>query len=167
MERNDTKHSVLNIFNLSGHMPNTFTGRFNSNGSAKLAISPDDIQQLGNRIKNLSLHIDNMIRSLEEARDFEESKIRSLKNKMYNETYGGTYSRLTEYDVDDMLQYLSKNKAGGIYRLHDDEELVDFVSRLRKIKQELYEFGDNVGYAGYKFKEQDADLGNILSRILS
>lgn len=167
MDRNDNKHSILDIFNLSGHMPNTFTGRFNSNGSAKLAISPDDIQQLGNRIKNLSLHIDNMIRSLEDARDFEESKIRSLKNKTYNETYSGKYNRLTEYDVDDILHDLSKNKAGGIYRLHDDEELVDFVSRLRKIKQELYEFGDNVGYAGYKFKEQDADLGNILSRILS
>lgn len=108
MGRNDTKHSILDILNLSGHMPDTFTGHFNSNGSAKLAISPDDIQQLGTRIKNLSLHIDDMICSLDEARAFEESEIRSLENKMYHETYSGKYNHLTEYDIDDSLRDLSK-----------------------------------------------------------
>lgn len=150
-----------------GHGIQNFGSYFDATGSVTLKISPDDIQMLGNRIKNVAVNIDAPAGALEAYREAEEKAVKKMIRQATDELYGGKYHLLDENDIDNTMADLAKNKSGGIYRFHDEPMLDTLIQDLQRKRRALLEFGEDVGYAGYKMKEKDAELGAILAKELN
>ncbi|MBC1373672.1 hypothetical protein HB847_15065 [Listeria booriae] len=151
----------------SGHGLQNFGSHFDASGSVKLKISPEDIQMLGNRIKNVAVNIDTPAGALEAYREAEEKAVRKMIRQATDELYGGKYSLLDENDIDNAMAEIAKNKTGGMYRFYDEPMLDTLIQDLQRKRRDLLEFGEDVGYAGYKMKEKDAELGAILAKELN
>ncbi|MBC1531081.1 hypothetical protein HCJ07_12050 [Listeria booriae] len=150
-----------------GHGLQNFGSHFDASGSVKLKISPEDIQMLGNRIKNVAVNIDTPAGALEAYREAEEKAVRKMIRQATDELYGGKYSLLDDNDIDNAMAEIAKNKTGGMYRFHDEPMLDTLIQDLQRKRRDLLEFGEDIGYAGYKMKEKDAELGAILAKELN
>lgn len=150
-----------------GHGIDNFLPHFSGNGSAAVKIDPDATIQYANRLKNIASNLDSVIDALETYREEEEKEVKKMIRELKEETHsGGMLHLLNENDVEDAVREIARNKVGGVYRFHDEEELNALIRKLHKKKKELWDFGDKVGYAAHSFRDKDRALGSKITQAL-
>lgn len=151
---------------LNAHLTEGFRNQFGSNGATKLAISPDEIKALANRMKNVAADIDRMVRLIEDFRQAESDAVKKMVRKFNDATYGGEYDLLNENDVDDVMHDLAVKKTEGVYRFHNEEILHDLLNKLLERQYHLQQFANEIGNAGHQMQQTDINLGHDLDRTI-
>ncbi|MBC2173866.1 lipase family protein [Listeria booriae] len=150
----------------NAHMPTGFRGQFNSNGSVKLKISPDDIQRSARELHAMAEDITKVIRALEDFREDEARDMKKLQRDLEDATFGGEYDLLMVSEIDDAIQEVAVHKREGIYRLHNDDLTVELIENLQSHQKELLTFSDAIGRAAYEMQRSDQEAGQDLARYL-
>ncbi|KGL38139.1 hypothetical protein BMT55_09800 [Listeria newyorkensis] len=151
---------------LNAHLTKGFRKQFGSNGATKLAISPDEIKALANRMKDVAADIDRMVRLIEDFRQAESDAVKKMVRKFNDATYGGEYDLLNENDVDDVMHDLAVKKTEGVYRFHNEEILHDLLNKLLERQYYLQQFANEIGNAGHQMQQTDINLGHDLDRTI-
>ncbi|EUJ28162.1 lipase family protein [Listeria cornellensis] len=151
---------------LNAHLTEGFRNQFGSNGATKLAISPDEIKALANRMKDVAADIDRMVRLIEDFRQAESDAVQKMVRKFNDATYGGEYDLLNENDVDDVMHGLAVKKTEGVYRFHDEEILHDLLNKLLEQQYHLQQFANEIGNAGHQMQQTNINLGHDLDRTI-
>lgn len=151
---------------LNSHLTKGFRKQFGSNGATKLAISPDEIKALANRMKDVAADIDRMVRLIEDFRQAESDAVKKMVRKFNDATYGGEYDLLNENDVDDVMHDLAVKKTEGVYRFHNEEILHDLLNKLLERQYYLQQFANEIGNAGHQMQQTDINLGHDLDRTI-
>ncbi|MBC1318514.1 lipase family protein [Listeria booriae] len=150
----------------NAHMPEGFRGQFNSNGSIKLKISPDDIQRSARELHAMAEDITKVIRALEDFREDEARDMKKLQRDLEDATFGGEYDLLMVSEVDDVIHEVAVHKREGVYRLHNDDLTVELIENLQSHQKELLLFSDAIGRAAYEMQRNDQEAGQDLARYL-
>ncbi|KGL41814.1 hypothetical protein BMT55_01965 [Listeria newyorkensis] len=151
---------------INAHLTEGFRKQFSSNGTTKLAISPDEIKAQADIIKSVATDIDRMIRLLEDFRRYESDAVKKMISKANNQTYGGEYDLLNENDVDNIVHDLAVSRTEGVYRFHDEEILHDLFNKLLERQYHLQQFAHEIGTAGQHMLQTDINLGHDLENTV-
>lgn len=145
-----------------GHGIETFMPYFSATGFAELLIQPEAIQQEATKLKNIAVNFDTVVEAIQEMERTQEEEVRRIISDARAMISSGELGLLDEYDIEEELREMATRKHGGQYYFYD-VALSEELQRNMKEKQKSWlEFGDAIGYAGYKFQERDAELGDML-----
>ncbi|MBC1399934.1 DUF6792 domain-containing protein [Listeria fleischmannii] len=145
-----------------GHGIETFIPYFSATGSAELLIQPEAIQQEATKLKNIAVNFDTVVEAIQEMERTQEEEIRRIISDARAMISSGELGLLDEYDIEEELREMATQKHGGQYYFYDVALSEELQQKMKDKQKSWLEFGDAIGYAGYKFQERDAELGDML-----
>lgn len=145
-----------------GHGIETFIPYFSATGSAELLIQPEAIQQEATKLKNIAVNFDTILDAIHEMERDQEEAVRRIINDAKAMISSGELALLDESDIEEELRDMATQKHGRHYYFYDVALSEELQQKMKDKQKSWLEFGDAIGYAGYKFQERDAELGDML-----
>ncbi|WP_250674474.1 hypothetical protein LZ906_016605 (plasmid) [Paraclostridium ghonii] len=144
---------------LDQHSLGSFDGVFTSSGNVKLYVNVDEVLRSTNSLRDNTNYLDGLIYHIEERMDTLDRETQRIYEELLSEMGRGEYSRLTQADLDELMDEIVPYKNPN--RFYDRQKGEYLIYGLEVQKSKLIGLIDGIESGVREIQEGDLNAANL------
>lgn len=150
---------IFGKYAIDQHSLGSFDGVFTSGGNVKLYVNVDEVLRSTNSLRDNINYLDGLIYQIEERMDTLDRETQRIYEELLSEMGRGEYSRLTQSDLDELMDEIAPYKNPN--RFYDREKGEYLIYGLEVQKNKLIGLIDGIESGVREIQEGDLNAANL------